>query len=100
MCLPLVQTREVELNYGKCLIPCGKWKKFLKTIFELILQFGMQHLQTSRCYQEALCDPRIYQLGKELETRLVLSRIIIIMIIITPWCNSPLKQLSRQFRHV
>ncbi|PSN34885.1 hypothetical protein C0J52_16733 [Blattella germanica] len=69
MCLPLVRNREVEMKYGNCIVPCGRWKSLLKIMFQLHLKFGMKHLQTTGCFQQALDDSRIFRLAKELDRR-------------------------------
>jgi len=69
MCLPLVQKREVELKSGKCIVPCGKWKHLLKIFFQLHMDFGMKHLQTTGCLHQALQDSRINQLAQDLGRR-------------------------------
>jgi hypothetical protein len=70
MCLPLIEKREVELNLGKCIVPCGKWKHLLAILFQLHLEFGMKHLQTTGCLNQALNDSRIHQLAQDLGRRL------------------------------
>ena len=82
--MPLVKKREVELKSGKCIVPCSKWKHLLAILFHLHLELGMKQLQASGCVQEALNDPRIYQLAQDLGTRLVFITRISWRLIIFP----------------
>nr|CAD7394901.1 unnamed protein product [Timema cristinae] len=69
MCLPFIHKREVNLQFGQALIPCGKWKKLLVLLFEKHLKAGMEELAKTNCFKKSIDDPRIEALAHEVGAR-------------------------------
>lgn len=65
MCLSLVAKRELKMERGKALVPCGKWKMFLKCFFEAHVRKEISKLQTSDSYFESITDLRLQDLKSE-----------------------------------
>ncbi|XP_063235291.1 uncharacterized protein LOC134538162 [Bacillus rossius redtenbacheri] len=69
MCLPLVRRREVDLCEGHALVPCGKWKELLSSLFETHWLLGSREMRGSGVVSDAMEDPRVAAMLREAERR-------------------------------
>ncbi|XP_046673019.1 DNA primase large subunit-like isoform X1 [Homalodisca vitripennis] len=62
MCVSLVAKRELELEKGKIIVPCGKWKQFLRCFFEAHVKREISKMESKGCVAEIIADQRLIEL--------------------------------------
>uniref|UniRef100_A0A1B6GGZ0 DNA primase large subunit C-terminal domain-containing protein n=1 Tax=Cuerna arida TaxID=1464854 RepID=A0A1B6GGZ0_9HEMI len=62
MCVSLVAKREVQLERGKVIVPCGKWKRFLRCFFEAHVKREIRKMESKGFGGEIITDQRLIEL--------------------------------------
>lgn len=62
MCLPLVANRELDLVKGRVVVPCGKWKLFLKHLYETFVLKCIKDIESGEQSGEIAFDDRLKEL--------------------------------------
>lgn len=65
MCLKMVAKRELQLEKGNVLTPCGKWKQFLHCFAEDFYLNEVFKMKSSPMIKEFMSDDRLIEIKKE-----------------------------------